>query len=82
MVEYDPADVDRFIQAADAIEDSLAGVMVDGREVEGKAQHFQVLIEEEGSDALQLVFSNQQGEPVPSDDDLITMLIDAGCPSR
>jgi hypothetical protein len=32
-VEYDPAEVDRFIEMADAIEAAFPGVLVDGNEV-------------------------------------------------
>ena len=37
LVEYDPAEVDRFIEVADAIEDAFPGIMVDGVEVRGGA---------------------------------------------
>lgn len=34
-VEYDPAEVDKYIEVADAIEDTFRGVVVEGEEVDG-----------------------------------------------
>lgn len=46
-MEYDPADVDRFIELADAIEEAFPDLQVEGNpEAEGRPGAFEVALEE------------------------------------
>lgn len=74
MVEYDPAEVDRFIEVADAIEDAFRGVIVDGIEVENRPGAFTVLLE----DGTEVFTRASETADVPSNDDLVSALSQAG----
>ncbi|KAL6759837.1 hypothetical protein V8C86DRAFT_1786597, partial [Haematococcus lacustris] len=66
VIEYDPADVDRFIAVADLLEDTFPAIVVEGNEegAEGRQGSFEV--RSEG----QLVFSRLSELRLP-DPDLI-----------
>lgn len=73
VIEYDPAEVDRFIEVADAVEDSFPGVMVEGVEVEGRPGAFDVALEDGTT-----VFSASPQQELPSSDELLAKLSEAG----
>ena len=74
MVEYDPAEVDKFIEAADAIEDAFRGVIVDGIEVEDHPGAFTVFLE----DGTTIFKRDSATVDIPSGDDLVGVLSQAG----
>ncbi|KAH7621481.1 hypothetical protein Ndes2526B_g03827 [Nannochloris sp. 'desiccata'] len=74
MVEYDSAEVDRFIDAADAIEDAFPGIIVDGIEVEDRPGAFLIFLE----DGTEIFKRESDGVDVPSNDNLIGSLSQAG----
>ena len=74
MVEYDSADVDRFIDAADAIEDAFPGIIVDGIEVEDHPGTFKMYLE----DGTEIYKRESEGVEVPSNDELLATLSQAG----
>lgn len=74
MVEYDPAEVDRFIEAADAIEDAFPGLIVDGVEIEDRPGAFTVSLE----DGTTVFTRASETAEVPSNDDLVSILSQAG----
>ena len=76
MVEYDSAQVDRFIEAADEIEDAFPGLIVEGIEVEDRPGAFDVLLED-GTEVFR-VNSASGNADIPSNDELVAMLSSAG----
>jgi hypothetical protein len=74
MVEYDSAEVDRFIDAADAIEDAFPGIIVDGIEVDNRPGAFKVFLE----DGTEIFNRDSEAVDVPSNDDLVSSLSQAG----
>lgn len=74
MVEYDSAEVDRFIDAADAIEDAFPGIIVDGVEVGDRPGAFKVSLE----DGTEIFKRESDSVDVPSNDDLVASLSQAG----
>ena len=73
MVEYDPAQVDRFIEIADAVEDVFPGVLVEGVEVEGRPGACDILLED-GT----LVVGTASGGAVGDLDAVVSRLSQAG----
>jgi hypothetical protein len=74
MVEYDSAEVDRFIDAADAIEDAFPGIIVDGVEIEDRPGAFKVFLE----DGTEIFKRESDSIDVPPNDDLVASLSQAG----
>jgi hypothetical protein len=74
MVEYDSAEVDRFIHAADAIEDAFPGIIVDGIEVGNQPGAFIISLE----DGTEIYKRQSDGLDIPSNDDLVATLSQAG----
>jgi hypothetical protein len=74
MVEYDSAEVDRFIDAADAIEDAFPGIIVDGVEVEDRPGAFKIFLE----DGTEIFKRESNTVDVPSNDNLLASLSQAG----
>lgn len=70
-MEYDPAEVERFIEVADLIEDAFPGVMVEGTEVESQDGTFTVSLED-GT----VVIASQNG--TLTEDDVLSHLAAAG----
>lgn len=73
LVEYDSAEVDGFIELADAVEDAFPGVIVEGVEVSDKAGAFTVTVPEGP-----VVYDRAPGDALPDTDDLISKLSQAG----
>ena len=74
VVEYDPAEVDRFIEAADVIEDAFPGLIVEGVEVDDRPHAFDVLLED-GTKVFERVSESAE---VPSAEELVVALSEAG----
>jgi selT/selW/selH-like putative selenoprotein len=77
VIEYDPADVDAFIAAADALEAAFPGVLVEGNEEQdGRPGSFEVLT----SDG-ELVFSRLAARRAPDMRALIASIASRQAPS-
>lgn len=70
-MEYDPAEVDRFIDIADAIEEQFPSVVVDGQEVDGA---FNVVLEDDKI----LISSQDTASDLPTAKDVLYMLQQEG----
>ena len=76
-VEYDPAEVDRFIELADAIEDAFPSIIVEGNEgEEGRPGSFEVCTEDG-----RCVFSRLGSGVWPEVGDLLVRIRAAGPPA-
>ena len=73
LVEYDSAQVDRFIEFADALEDALPGVMVDGIEITDTNSTFNVKLEDG-----ELLLSVSAAADLPDTRDVLAALTSAG----
>jgi len=73
-VEYDSAEVDRFIDAADAIEDAFPKMIVHGIEVQDRPGAFKIFLE----DGTEIFKRESDTVDVPSNDDLVASLSQAG----
>lgn len=74
-MEYDSAEVDHFIDAADAIEEAFPGLIVDGVEVEGRPGAFDLVLED-GTVVYRRTIASAEW---PKDsNDLILALVQAG----
>eukprot|EP00199_Chlamydomonas_sp_CCMP681_P004279 CAMPEP_0119106768 /NCGR_PEP_ID=MMETSP1180-20130426/6310_1 /TAXON_ID=3052 ORGANISM="Chlamydomonas cf sp, Strain CCMP681" /NCGR_SAMPLE_ID=MMETSP1180 /ASSEMBLY_ACC=CAM_ASM_000741 /LENGTH=94 /DNA_ID=CAMNT_0007092155 /DNA_START=196 /DNA_END=480 /DNA_ORIENTATION=- len=77
MIEFDPKDVEAFIQAADAIEEAFPAVVVQGNEQgDGRAGSFEVAT----SDGHQ-VYSKLAGQSYPTIQDLIDRIANRSSPA-
>jgi selT/selW/selH-like putative selenoprotein len=75
-VEYDSAEVDLFIEVADAIEDRFPSLMVEGEEMEGgSAGAF--LFEVRDGDGRELFSARKQGH-LPDCQEILDILAGAG----
>ena len=71
-MEYDPAEVDRFIEVADLIEDAFPGIMVEGTEVEDQNKSAFTVSLEDGT----VIIASQDG--ALTDENVLGRLAAAG----
>lgn len=73
LMEYNPEDVDRFIEVADAVEDAFPGLVVEGIEAVEGAHVFAVKMED-GT----LIFSHGDRSSLPGNEEIIGVIRAAG----
>lgn len=73
LVEYDSAQVDRFIEFADSLEDAIPGVMVDGTETTDTKSTFNVKLEDG-----ELLLSVSADDDLPDTKDVLDALTSVG----
>ncbi len=77
IVEYNPADVDRFIEIADAIEERYPSLMVDGQEIEEDTADGDLTFEVKAQDGHSL-FSARQTKRFPDSAEILVAIAAAG----
>lgn len=73
-MEYDSAQVDKFIEFADALEDALPGVMVDGIELDNTTTSTFNIRLEDG----EMLMSVSADAELPDTKDVLAALVSAG----
>ena len=79
IVEYNPADVDRFIDIADAVEERFPSLMVDGQEVDGDAADGKPMFEVKAQDGRSLFSAREMGR-FPDSAEILDAITAAGVP--